>query len=264
MRIAIITGASSGLGREYARLADERGGYDEIWAVARRRERLEALAGELSTPVRPLALDLTDARAAERVEAEMAAAEALARERGDALEVGLLVNAAGFGKFGTCDDMTNAETDAMIDLNCRALVSLTQVALPRMGKGSRVIQVASSASFQPLPGLNVYAATKAFVRSYTRALRFELRGRGIRVTAVCPLWVATEFVDVARETKNGQTVRHPFPVLSARHVVRWSWGVNTANYPIACCCVTGLVMRLADKVLPAPVVMWAWEGLRRL
>ena len=260
LRIALVTGASSGLGREYARLADERGRYDEIWAVARREERLKALAGELSTPVRAIVLDLTAPEAPARLESLLDKAAA----RAGGLEVGLLVNAAGFGKFGTYADLARAEVDAMIDLNCRALVDLTELALPRMRRGARVIQIASSASFQPLPGLNVYAATKAFVRSYTRALRFELRGRGIRVTAVCPLWVRTEFIDVARDTANGKTVRHPFPVLSARHVARWSMRVNALNYPIATCCATGLLMRLASKVLPAPLVMWAWEGLRRI
>jgi uncharacterized protein len=133
-----------------------------------------------------------------------------------------------------------------------------------MGKGGHIIQIASSASFQPLPGLNVYAASKAFVRSYTRALRFELRGKGVFVTAVCPLWVKTEFIKVARDTKNGHTVNHPFPQLSATHVVNWSMFVNRINYPIATCCITGFIMRIADKILPAPLVMWAWEGLRRI
>ena len=160
--------------------------------------------------------------------------------------------------------MTCEEVDTMVDLNCRALVDVTQVALAHMERGGRIIQIASSASFQPLPGLNVYAASKAFVRSYTRALRFELRGRGISVTAVCPLWVKTEFIDVARQTANGQTVRHPFPVLGARRVVRWSMLVNAVNYPIATCCVTGFLMRIADKIIPAPVIMWIWEGVRRI
>ena len=183
---------------------------------------------------------------------------------GEKFSVGLLVNAAGLGKFGTYADMTCKEVDTMVDLNCRALVDVTQVALAHMGRGGRIIQIASSASFQPLPGLNVYAASKAFVRSYTRALRFELRGRGIFVTAVCPLWVKTEFIDVARQTANGQTVRHPFPMLGARRVARWSMLVNAVNYPIATCCVTGFLMRIADKVIPAPVIMWIWEGVRRV
>ena len=152
----------------------------------------------------------------------------------------------------------------MVGLNCRALVDVTQLALPYMRRGARLMQIASSASFQPLPGLNVYAATKAFVRSYTRALRFELRGRGIRVTAVCPLWIKTEFIEVAQDTSNGSTVRHFFPLLGARRVAHWSWCVNSLNYPIATCCVTGCVMRVADKLLPAPLVMWVWEGLRRI
>ena len=186
------------------------------------------------------------------------------KARGEKFSVGLLVNAAGLGKFGTYTDLTCTEVDTMVDLNCRALVDVTQVALAHMGRGGRIIQIASSASFQPLPGLNVYAASKAFVRSYTRALRFELRGRGIFVTAVCPLWVKTEFIDVARQTANGQTVRHPFPVLGARRVVRWSMLVNAVNYPIATCCVTGFLMRIADKIVPAPVIMWIWEGVRRI
>lgn len=259
MRIALITGASSGLGREYARLAAKQGAYDEIWAVARREERLRALADELPVPVRALPLDLSQTESIGRLE------EALATANADgALELGLLVNAAGFGKFGTYADLSRDEVDAMIDLNCRALVDITQAALPFMRRGGRIIQIASSASFQPLPGLNVYAASKAFVRSYSRALRFELRGRGIRVTAVCPLWVKTEFIAVARETKNGQTVRHPFPQLGARRVVRWSWMVNGLGLPVATCCLAGLAMRFAGKLLPSWLLMGAWEGLRRI
>ena len=221
MRIALITGASSGLGREYARWASEHGGYDQIWAVARRRERLEKLASELSTPVRLVPLDLTEKSSITQLKGLLDEAAAQDTARGEKFSVGLLVNAAGLGKFGTYADMTCEE-------------------------------------------VNVYAASKAFVRSYTRALRFELRGRGISVTAVCPLWVKTEFIDVARQTANGQTVRHPFPVLGARRVLRWSMLVNAVNYPIATCCVTGFLMRVADKIIPAPVIMWIWEGVRRI
>lgn len=264
MRIALITGASSGLGREYARWASEHGNYDQIWAVARRHQRLQELAVELSTPVRPVTLDLTEKTSIAQLEGLLNQAASQCEARGEKLTVALLVNAAGLGKFGTYADLTCEEVDTMVDLNCRALVDVTQVALSHMERDGRIIQIASSASFQPLPGLNVYAASKAFVRSYTRALRFELRGRGIFVTAVCPLWVKTEFIDVARQTANGQTVRHPFPVLGARRVVRWSMLVNALNYPVATCCVTGLLMRIADKIIPAPLIMWIWEGLRRV
>ena len=119
----------------------------------------------------------------------------------------VLVNAAGFGKFGTCAELTLQETCGMIDLNCRAAAALTAAVLPYMGRGSRVLEICSSAAFQPLPGFNVYAATKAFLLRYSRALRWEAAPRGIRVTAVCPGWIRTDFMDVARDTKNGRTVR---------------------------------------------------------
>jgi short-subunit dehydrogenase len=329
MRIAVITGASSGMGREYALLADKEGIYDEIWAIARRRERLQELVEKCTTKVRPISMDLTEegaiselgrmfaqaaseaagaagpaadesgpdtdvvasgptgAAATADAAGPAAVADASAPAAGtqtptdaadprfalggkagskasDAFEIGLLVNTAGFGKFGTYADMTCEEVDRMIDLNCRALVDITQLALPYMRRGDRIIEFASSASFQPLPGLNVYAASKGFVRMYARALRFELRGTGIHVTAVCPLWVKTEFIQVARQTANGSTVRHPFPMLSAKHVVRWSTFINKINYPIATCCITGTLMRICDKIIPNPLIMWIWEGLRRI
>ncbi|MGI6217647.1 MAG: SDR family NAD(P)-dependent oxidoreductase [Coriobacteriales bacterium] len=264
MRIALITGASSGLGREYARLADAMGGYDQIWVVARRRERLEQLAEELTAPVRIVQLDLSLRESTRQIGKLLEDSANECKASGEPFEVGLLVNAAGFAKFGTHADLTLDEEDSMIDLNCRALVDITEVAIPYMVRRSRIIEISSSASFQPLPGLNVYAASKAFVRSYTRALRFELRGSGIRTTAVCPLWIRTEFFQVARDTANGRTVNHPFPILSAKHVARWSWRINSINYPIATCCVTGFLMRICDKIIPAPVIMWIWEGLRRI
>jgi uncharacterized protein len=151
----------------------------------------------------------------------------------------------------------------MVDVNCRALVEMTQVCLPHMGRGSRIVQIASAAAFQPLQGLAVYAASKSFVLSYTRGLRRELAGRGIHVTAVCPIWVKTEFVKVARDTANGRTVRHPWPQLSPARVVAHSDLVSRCNYPVATCSVVAFAMRVFCKLAPAPLVMWIWEGVRR-
>ena len=255
MSIAIITGASSGLGRLYVRQADKEGVYDQIWAIARRRERLDELAGQCATEVRCICLDLSREGAVEQLDDMLQAQDS---------QVGLLVNAAGFGKFGTCDDLSNEEVGAMIDVNCRALVQVTQSVLPYMRRGSRIVQVASCAGFQPLPGLGVYAASKSFVLSYTRSLRYELRGRGVRTTAVCPIWVRTEFIKVARETANGATVRHPWPQISPQRVVAWSTFVNRLNYPVATCSIVSLAMRIFCKVVPAPLIMWIWEGVRRV
>lgn len=189
---------------------------------------MEALAAELRTPMRPLALDLTRLESVETLRVLM---------REEEPEVAVLVNAAGFGKFGTCAELTLQETCGMIDLNCRAAAALTAAVLPYMGRGSRVLEICSSAAFQPLPGFNVYAATKAFLLRYSRALRWEAAPRGIRVTAVCPGWIRTDFMDVARDTKNGRTVRSfPFaqrPETVARRALRNSrlLAVTTCGLP---------------------------------
>lgn len=254
MNIAIVTGASSGLGRSFIRQLDRQGGLDEIWGVARRRERMEELAAQLSTPMRPLALDLTKTESVETL-------RALLRETG--ADVRVLVNSAGFGKFGTYADMTLQETEDMIDLNCRAAVALTAAAIPHMSRGARILEICSSAAFQPLPGFNVYAATKAFLLRYSRALRWEVAPRGIKVTAVCPGWIKTEFMQVARDTKNGRTVRsYPFalrPETVARRALR-----DSQVLAVTTCGLPALVQRVASKFLPHCFIMACWEGLRRL
>ena len=254
MKIALVTGASSGLGRAFARRLDKLGGLDEIWGVARRKERLTALGKELKTPFKALELDLSKRENLKRLRDE------LEREKP---QIRILINAAGFGKFGTYADMTLEETAGMIDVNCRAAAFITAAAIPYMHRGSRILQICSSSSFQPLPGLNVYAATKAFILHYTRALRWEVASRGIGVTAVCPGWIKTEFMEVARDTKNGKTVRHfPFalrPETVARRALR-----NSPLMAVTTCGLPSLVQRIASKFLPNCLIMACWEGLRRI
>ena len=194
MKIAIVTGASSGLGMAFVRRLDALGGLDEIWGVARRGERLEALAAELRTPMRPLALDLTRLESVETLRVLM---------REEAPEVAVLVNAAGFGKFGTCADLTLRETCDMIDLNCRGLTEMTCTCLPWMHKGTRIINLASAAAFCPQAKFAVYAATKSYVLSFSRSLAAELKEKGIFVTAVCPGPVDTPFFEVSGKLPGG-------------------------------------------------------------
>lgn len=193
MKIAIITGASSGMGRDFARQLDQTGNYEQLWVIARREERLLTLKEELKTPVKVFPMDLT-----KQEDLECYAAE-LEKEKPQVLT---LVNAGGFGKFGRVEQIPLSDCMGMIDVNCKALVSMTQLTLPYMERGSAVIELGSLSSFQPVPYLNVYAASKAFVLSYSRALNVELKPRGIRVMAVCPGWVKTEFFDRATKTSN--------------------------------------------------------------
>lgn len=190
MKIAVITGASAGMGRECAVQLDRLRKYDEIWVIARRGDRLLSLSGALRAKVRPIPLDLTADGSVEEYAGLLAEHQP---------EVKTLVNAAGFGLFGNFADLPLDEQLNMIDLNCKALVAMTHVTLPYMSEGGEIYEFASIASMQPIPFLNIYAATKAFVRSFTQALNLELRDRGIHAMAVCPCWVDTEFFDRANQ-----------------------------------------------------------------
>lgn len=210
MNIAIITGASSGLGAEYLRLL-ERENLDELWLIARRKDRLEALAEKLQTPCRILAYDLSQKNSLVEIAALF---QALPN-----LQICWLVNAAGFGRIGSCEEIGASVTANLIDLNCRAAAALTQLCLPYLTPGSHVLEIASCAAFQPIPYLAAYAASKAFLLSYSRALAVELAPRKISVTAVCPYWIKdTEFIEKAKET-DSQKIFRGFPFCTSREKV---------------------------------------------
>lgn len=256
-KIAVITGASSGLGEEFIRQLSrekDKERVDEIWAIARRQERLEALSRITDIPVRPVPMDLTLA-------ASISELELMLREEKPQLHV--LINAAGFGKIGNYSKVSRAETDSMIDLNCRAAVDVTLICLPYMTRGDRILEICSTAAFQPLPYLNTYAATKAFLYRYTRGLRYELKGSGIKVTAVCPYWVKdTEFIPVARKT--GSDVRS-FPLASHKAgVVSRALRDNRMNLPVSTPGIMCLGHRFLSKFIPGEALMAGWDALRKI
>lgn len=256
MKIALVTGASSGLGREFVRRLGEREELEEIWAVARRREPLEALGKDCGKPVRAVPLDLTRPECLTQLE------ELLNKE---APEVRVLVNAAGFGKLGRNDALPRQELDDMVLLNCKAAMDVTQLCLPYCSKGSRILEICSCAAFQPLQGVGVYAASKSFLYSYSRSLRWEMLPRGVIVTAVCPYWVKdTAFIPTARGERNSRAVRH-FPLAQHTHTVVTHalidsrLGFNVSTPGIAC-----TVHRVLAKFIIHPIMMLGWEGIRRL
>ena len=251
MNIALITGASSGLGREFARQVSRDPHVQAVWAVARREDRLRQLASLCACPVRPVPLDLTDPQSL----------DLLAREKPT---VTRLVCAAGVGKMGRIDAVSPADSLGMIDLNCRAAVGVTQLCLPYLTRGSRVLELCSTAAFQPMPGLGVYAATKAFLQSYTKTLHYELLPRGIHVTAVCPYWVKdTEFIPLAQDGKPGQ-FRH-FPLASrSRSVVSLSLAASALNLWVATPGIVCTLHRLGAKVIPHALLVPLMDGLRRV
>jgi len=257
-RIAIITGASSGMGREFTLQLPYWEQFDELWVIARRKERLEELQERIPFPVRPIWLDLTDCAAWEMYR------RLLEKEQP---EVRLLANIAGFGRFGRYDRIPLEDSLKMIDLNCKATVAVTELTLPYMRRGSRLMNLDSLSAFQPVPYLNVYGSTKAFILSYTRALARELKPRGIRVMSVNPGWVKTEFFHHALSS-DAKAVTYENRIYEAKDVMATALKhLYTTKKDVS---IHGLPVRMQVwmvKLLPHGLVMRIWlrqQGHHRL
>lgn len=195
MNIIIITGASSGMGKEAAKQLDKiySEKIDEFWLISRREEKLTELSFSLTHKCRIIPMDITKQNDVLELELLLSLVKP---------NIKMLVNAAGYGIVGRFDRLEAEEQAGMIRLNCEALTNITRISLDYMHRGSRIIQFASSASFVPQAGFNVYSATKAYVLSFSRALNQELKPRHISVTAVCPGPVNTDFFIRAEEHGN--------------------------------------------------------------
>ena len=242
MKTAVITGASSGLGVELLRAAVELcPDIDTFWLIARRRERLEALAAQFpGKTLRPVPLDLTDPSAVRTL-------ERLLEKEKPALS--LLINNAGFGRLCDFPESEPGDQTGMIDLNCRALTAVTRCCLPYMTAGSLILNISSIASFAPTPRMTVYCSTKAYVQSFSRALREELRPRGINVLAAvparwtrnsCPSRVAST-ARAAPSTRCRTRTRQKWPerrfppACVGAASARWARSTNfTASLPTCC------------------------------
>ena len=245
-KIAVITGASSGMGRDFVKMIDKIEKCDEIWVIARRLDKLRELESQTGKAIIPIEMDLSDKTSYE-LYAKML-------EKSDA-EVCALVNAAGFGKFGSFEDIPLEEQMNMIDLNCKALMAVTYITLPYMPKRSRVYQIGSLSAFQPVPYITTYGATKAFVLFFTRALGKELKKRGIRMIAVCPGWVKTEFFNRA---VTDDTIKYYNKFFTSEEVVeRAVYDMNRGRDVSVCgASIRGQV--LLTKLLPHKLVMKIW------
>ena len=254
-KIAVITGASSGMGRRFAETVNTWDQFDEVWAIARRTDRLEELKATVPFPVRGISLDLTD-------RASFAAYAALLAE--EKPEVGLLINASGFGKFCAAMDAPLEVNLNMVDLNCMALMALSQLTVPYMPQGGRIINIASVAADQPIPYINVYAASKAFVQRYSRALNRELRSRGIGVTAVCPFWTKTEFFDRAINSDEPPVVKKYVAMYEPDQIVMRAWRDARKGKDISRFGFIARGQSLLTKIVPHSLVMDIWMGQQSL
>lgn len=247
MKIAIITGASSGIGREFVKQIDAAEELDEIWIVARRTERLEELKNVIKTKIVPISLDLSEEHSDEKLRYMLSDTSA---------DVCVLVNAAGYGKFGACEDLTVDEQQGMIDLNISALTKITFRVLPYMSRGAKIYQLGSRSGFHPVPYISVYAATKAYVVSFSRALNKELESKGIRVIAVCPGWVRTEFFD--RAVVNDGVIVYYNNFVTPDQVVRRAIRDMNRGRDVSVCGVSTRIQLFLAKMLPHRLVMRIW------
>ncbi len=243
-KIAILTGATGGLGREFLKhiLNEE---IDEVWAIARNEQRLSELHEQYGEKVVPISIDLSEIQEIEQI-------RHLLDEKKP--QVTYLINNAGLAKMGKYNDFSIEEIDKTINVNCKAPVVLAQICIPYMRKGSRILNISSASAFQPNPYINLYAASKAFERSYSRALNVELSGTGITSTAVCPGWIDTELL---QKEINGKKVKFP-GLVTADRVVKLAMKDAKKGKDMSVCSLYVKCQHVYVKSLPQRWVMKMW------
>lgn len=249
-QIAVVTGANGGLGKEFVKLLVKEKEIEEIWVIARNEEKLQQLKKECGDKIRTFSMDLSDRVNFSKLETYL---------KEENVDVKYLINNAGFAKFCSYDDISIEESMNMVDLNINAVVALGLLCIPYMKKGSRLINIASQASFFPLPYQNIYSSTKAFVRNYTRALNVELKDKGITATAVCPGWMKTDLfargvIGAEKGTNNFSGMVTP-DVVAKKALKDAKKGKDISVY--------GLYVKsthLLSKLMPQKMMMKVWLG----
>jgi len=243
-RVAIVTGATGGIGSEFIRQIASDENIDEIWAVGRNAEKLDELASKY-TKVVPLEADLSKG-----------IAEISDKLKSSKPDVKLLINNAGTGYMGYFDKMGTDKVESLCMLNCTVPAMLVSECLPYMKEGSGILNVASSSSFQPNPYLTMYSASKVFVKNFSRALGVELKKRGIKVTCSCPGWVDTGMLP---KEKNGKKI-HYTGMISTEKVVRKALADLRRGRELSLPSFFAKYFRVYSKLMPTKLVMgqWAW------
>ncbi len=249
-KIAMITGASGGIGQVFVHeLAKET--LDEIWVIGRNQERLLALKKEYGEKIVSLCKDLTK-------DTDLLSISDLLREQ--KISVLWLVNNAGIAKMAPSAEFSVSEINQTIDLNCKAPAELINICIPFMEKGAKILNISSASAFQPVPYINLYAATKAFERSYSRALNAELKPSGITVTAVCPGWVDTAMLS---KEIDGKKVHFP-GIVAPEKVVKKALKDAKKGRDMSVCSLYVKCQHLNVKILPQKLTMKLWmHGIRK-
>lgn len=243
-RIAIVTGATGGIGREFVKLLLNED-VNEIWSVARNIDKLNKQKEEYGERIIPISADVSREQAFDLL-------HNMLEERTPIITY--LINNAGGGQMGTYNEFSQEEIKSHITTHCTATVTLCNLCIPYMQKGSHIINMASQSAFQPVPYINLYASCKAFVTSYSRALNVELKGTGIISTVACPGWIKTELLEVER---NGKKMSFPAMALPEEVALKILRDANKGK-DITVYGMYVKYMRLLSKIFPHKLVMRYW------
>ncbi len=247
MKICVITGASSGLGKEYVSCVYNRyTDIDEIWIIARRLDRLNEIQSSFKSKVKAYSMDITKEDFAEKYEGLL---------KDNNAEIKLLINNAGFGKLGMFEDISLKDNVGMVNLNCAAFTTVAKISLKYMKEESKIINTCSIASFAPNTRMTVYSSTKAYVMSFSKGLREELKPRKINVLAVCPGPMDTEFLPVANIGKGDSKTFDNLPRVNPKVIAEKSLIASDKNKSVYTNRIIYKIYRLVAKILPQNLVM---------
>ena len=249
--IAVITGASSGIGLEFAKQLDSDQRIDEIWLCARRENRLQDLTQSLNKTTKIIAGDVTDLIWQNRFYQEL--------EQNN-VQIHTLINSAGMGKKGTVEEIGCKNNAYMIDLNCRALTVVCSICIPFMAIGGRILNLSSVAAFLPQPRFAVYAATKSYVLSYSRALHRELKSKEITVTAVCPNPMETEFFQHTGKPQEISSIKK-IGLEQVEKVAAKALRRSERKKDISLQSLSAKFVRIVARILPHPLILWIEENI---
>lgn len=245
-RIAIITGASSGLGREFLYLIDKSENLDEIWIAARREVRLQKLSQTLRHKIVVMAGDVSDQGWITLLENKLQAENP---------RIEILINSAGLGKIGSFENIGIDQNAYMIEVNILALTKICSICLPYLGHASRILNVSSVAAFLPQANFAVYAASKAYILSFSRALNKELEEADITVTAVCPNPMETEFFNYCGRKEKAQAIKN-LGLEEPENVARIALKKSKKGKDISLSSFVSNFVRFSARILPHPFILW--------
>ena len=241
--LAIITGATGGIGNQFVKTVCRFDDIDEIWAVGRNKEKLESLKNQYPK--------ITAVEADFSKDGVSVIAELIKKKNPD---IRLLINNAGIAYMGQFEKMSVSDVERFCKINCSAPSELMSIVLPNMKEGAKIINVSSASSFQPNPYLSMYSASKVYLKNLSRALKVELKSKGISVTCVCPGWVDTEMLP---RMQNGKKVKYA-GMLSAEKVVRKALKDSARGKEMSVPGFFAKYLRFYSKIMPAKIVMKQW------